>query len=541
MGLVRRQFDLVRRYGRPLSRGLLALAVGALCVSSAWAQSAPGKGAPTASQGEEEHKPLTKEQAKELFRSVDEILSFVSADTKLPISHSVKRKLITRDEVNKYLREKFEEDESAKRMARSEIVLKKFGLLDRDFHLEPFLISLLTEQVAGFYDNKTKTVNLLDWIEPDEQKPVLAHELTHALQDQRVGLTKWSEVGAQDIAKNVAEDNHHIQTDEADTARQAVAEGQAMVVFLDYTLRPTGKTLQNSPDMMARLKDTVSDTSGSPILARAPLLLQKSLLFPYSEGLSFEDAILVKAGKDAAFSAVLENPPASSFEIMHPAAYMAHVPVPVLRLPDIHPLIDAEYTPYDVGVMGEFDMRILTELFGGEQIAAALAPAWNGGIYYAAQRKSAVTAEAKASTASIGMFYESKWKNDDSARSFVRVYAGQLPRKYSGLVRRTKDEVDEGEQIYTTNEGDVLLSISGTSVFVSEGFPVQLARKLRDSIVSVQSDAPLQVAGSMGSEGPHASGDPGVDLVRLLSSAGVMKAAIRGESGASERYTLVKQ
>lgn len=541
MGLVRRQFDLVRRYGRPLSRGLLALAVGVLCVSSAWAQSAPGKGAPTAAQGEVEHKPLTKEQAKELFRSVDEILSFVSADTKLPISHSVKRKLITRDEVNKYLREKFEEDESAKRMARSEIVLKKFGLLDRDFHLEPFLISLLTEQVAGFYDNKTKTVNLLDWIEPDEQKPVLAHELTHALQDQRVGLTKWSEVGAQDIAKNVAEDNHHIQTDEADTARQAVAEGQAMVVFLDYTLRPTGKTLQNSPDMMARLKDTVSDTSGSPILARAPLLLQKSLLFPYSEGLSFEDAILVKAGKDAAFSAVLENPPASSFEIMHPAAYMAHVPVPVLRLPDIHPFIDAEYTPYDVGVMGEFDVRILTELFGGEQIAAALAPAWNGGIYYAAQRKSAVTAEAKASTASIGMFYESKWKNDDSARSFVRVYAGQLPRKYSGLVRRTKDEVDEGEQIYTTNEGDVLLSISGTSVFVSEGFPVQLARKLRDSIVSVQSDAPLQVAGSMGSEGPHASGDPGVDLVRLLSSAGVMKAAIRGESGASERYTLVKQ
>ena len=541
MGLVRRQFDLVRRYGRPLSRGLLALAVGALCVSSAWAQSAPGKGAPTASQGEAEHKPLTKEQAKELFRSVDEILSFVSADTKLPISHSVKRKLITRDEVNKYLREKFEEDESAKRMARSEIVLKKFGLLDRDFHLEPFLISLLTEQMAGFYDNKTKTVNLLDWIEPDEQKPVLAHELTHALQDQRVGLTKWSEVGAQDIAKNVAEDNHHIQTDEADTARQAVAEGQAMVVFLDYTLRPTGKTLQNSPNMMARLKDTVSDTSGSPILARAPLLLQKSLLFPYSEGLSFEDAILVKAGKDAAFSAVLENPPASSFEIMHPAAYMAHVPVPVLRLPDIHPLIDAEYTPYDVGVMGEFDVRILTELFGGEQIAAALAPAWNGGIYYAAQRKSAVTAEAKASTASIGMFYESKWKNDDSARSFLRVYAGELPRKYSGLVRRTKDEVDEGEQIYTTNEGDVLLSISGTSVFVSEGFPVQLARKLQDSIVSVQSDAPLQVAGSMGSEGPHASGDPGVDLVRLLSSAGVMKAAIRGESGASERYTLVKQ
>ena len=111
--------------------------------------------------------PLTKEQAKELFQSVDEILQFASQDTKLPIEHTVKRKLVTRDEVNKYLRERFKEDEGAKRLARSEAVLKKFGLLDRDFQLQSFLISLLTEQVAGFYDDKTKTVNLLDWIEPD--------------------------------------------------------------------------------------------------------------------------------------------------------------------------------------------------------------------------------------------------------------------------------------------------------------------------------------------------------------------------------------
>ncbi len=54
--------------------------------------------------GEAAQAPLTKDQAKELFRSVDEILAFASKDTKLPIEHSVKRKLITRDEVNKYLR-----------------------------------------------------------------------------------------------------------------------------------------------------------------------------------------------------------------------------------------------------------------------------------------------------------------------------------------------------------------------------------------------------------------------------------------------------
>lgn len=467
------------------------------------------------------HAPLTKQQADELFRSVDEILNFVNSDTKLPIQHSVKRKLITRDEVNKYLSDKFNEDEGAKRLARSEIVLKKFGLLDRDFQLRPFLISLLTEQVAGFYDDKSKTVNLLDWIEPEDQKPVLAHELTHALQDQKVGLTKWSVVGPEDVAKNAQQDNLHIQTDEADTARDAVAEGQAMVVYLDYTLRPTGRTLEKSPDLLSRLKDTVSDTSNSPILARAPLLLQKSLLFPYSEGLAFEDAVLLKSGKDAAFSSVLENPPSSTFEILHPNAYMTHAPVPVLRLPDVHPLVDPEYAPYDVGVMGEFDVRILAELFGGTQIADALTPEWNGGIYFAAQRKSAVTQEQKASTASLGLVYESQWRNEDSARSFGHVYEAELPRKYSGLTRRQKDEADDTEQVYTTNEGDVLLCVSGTSVFISEGFPLPLARKLRDSVVAAQGQGPLQIASDR-----SLRRDPGIELTHVISSAGIMKAGL---------------
>jgi hypothetical protein len=468
---------------------------------------------------------MTKDQAKDLFRSVDEILGFVSSDTKLPIEHSVKRKLISRDEVNRYLKSKFDEDESAKRMERSEIVLKKFGLLDRDFHLRPFLLALLTEQIAGFYDNKTKTVNLLDWIQPEEQKPVLAHELTHALQDQKVGLSKWSDVSLTGISHTVEEDNKHLQVDEAETAREAVAEGQAMAVFIDYTLRSTGKTIVDAPELAEKMRDSAADNGGSPVMARAPLLLQESLLFPYSEGLGFEQAILVKAGKEAAFGGVLANPPSSSFEIMHPAAYMRHTPVPVLRLPDIHPLIEADYTPYDLGVMGELDVRILAELFGGREIAEALAPAWNGGVYYAAQRKSAVTEAEKESTASIGLLYSSRWKNADSARTFLRIYSAQIPRKYSGVVRRQKDELDESEQVYSTNEGDVYLSISGSGVFVSEGFDLALARKLRDRIQSVQSDAPLQVAGEMEMH------EPALTMAHALSSFGVLKAS------GIERYT----
>jgi hypothetical protein len=189
--------------------------------------------------------------------------------------------------------------------------------------------------------------------------------------------------------------------------------------------------------------------------------------------------------------------------------------------------------------MGEFDVKVLTELFGGDAAAAELTPEWKGGIYYAAQRRSAVTAEAKESTASIALLYESKWRNEGAARSFLRVYADELPRKYSTLVRRSKDEADANEQVYSTNEGDVLLTIDGTGVFVSEGFPLELARRLRESIAGAQSDAPLELAGADAKDreglpdtGLHGMNlpDPGLSLVRMISSAGVMKAAMeRGE------------
>ncbi|MGA7169221.1 MAG: hypothetical protein WBX08_08735, partial [Candidatus Sulfotelmatobacter sp.] len=143
---------------------------------------------------------ITPHEAEELFHSVDEILAFDSKQTGLPIKKTVKRRLTSRDEVEAYLT-KHMKDEDVKRLQRSELVLKKFGLLPRDFDLEKLLVSLLREQVAGYYDPKTKTVNLLDWVPMEEQEPVMAHELTHALQDQTVGLDKWMKRGEKDLGE----------------------------------------------------------------------------------------------------------------------------------------------------------------------------------------------------------------------------------------------------------------------------------------------------------------------------------------------------
>jgi hypothetical protein len=466
---------------------------------------------------------ITPDQARELFADVGQILQFASTDTKFPIRRTVKSRLITRAEVEKYLISKMNDDKDAKRMEREEIVLKKFGLIDSDFQLRPFLVKLLDEQIAAYYDSKTKTVNLLNWIAPEQQKPVLAHELTHALQDQDVNLDKWESPGADTISRNYKQDQHHVATDEDDTAREAVVEGQAMAVFVDYTLSPYGRSLRNSPELVGPLIEqmTGDNSSRDPVLARAPLLLQESLLFPYKYGLKFEaDLIADEKDPSAPYAGVLARPPASSYEVMNPREYERHVKVPVLTMPNIHSIIDADYTPWDIGVMGELDVRILSELFGGTDAVREFTPAWDGGIYYAAQRKDAPD---KTSTDSVALFYLSQWTSPDVAADFARMYVHELGQQYSRVTHDTQDESDLSEQIYQTEQGPVLIVTKGKDVFVSESFPLDIARKLGFFMMSAQQESGTQIA-SASLLVPQS--DLAGNLVHFMASCGVMKAAL---------------
>jgi len=520
-------------FGGALIALLIAVSIGAQTTPNTPVQPPPQGSAADQASGQakapapETH--ITPQQAKELFGSVGPILQFASEDTKLPIRHQVKPHLTTRNEVEKYLLEKMKDDKDAKRMERSEIVLKKFGLIDADFHLQSFLVKLLDEQIAAYYDSKTKTVNLLDWIAPDTQKPVLAHELTHALQDQRVNLDKWQSQTSDDLSHSYAEDRKHIATDEDDTAREAVLEGQAMAVFIDYSLAPAHRSLRNSPGIIDNLLDTMADDGDSPVLSRAPLLLQESLLFPYKDGLKFE-AALVSDSKNptAAYAGVLDRPPASSYEIMNPPAYEQETKVPLLNMPDIHPVIDAQYNPYDIGVMGELDVRILAELFGGKEVAAELTPAWDGGIYYAAQKKDAPD---KGSTASVGLLYLSQWKSEETAADFVKMYADELGRKYSHVARNNSEESSQDEQVYDTSEGPVLIVTSGKDVFVSESFDLTTARKLQFLMLGAQQASGQNTAfNRVPDMGRSSVSVPTSDLtgglVRLMAHCGMMKAAV---------------
>ena len=522
---------------------------------------APTQPAPQADAADKTH--ITPEQAKKLFALVDELIKFSSDESGLPVKSTVKRQLTTRNAVESYIREKFDEDEGAKRLQKDEIVLKKLGLLDHDFQLKPFLLALLKEQVEAYYDAKTKTVNMLDWVDIDEQKPVLAHELTHALQDQRIDLDKWNDQTPDDVSTNSSDDTDHLAKDELDTARDAVVEGQATAVMMDYILKPMGKSLVKDPEIMDLVKGQMASAENSPVLARAPILLSESLLFPYREGLSFEQDLWMDQGKTAAFAGALDQPPTSSWEIINPREFEHHGIPAIPLLPNIHPLVDPLYKPYDIGQVGELDLKILTQLFGGDTASKEITPAWDGGIYWAGQRLSATPTE-QASTSSISLFYLSAWKSEASAQAFAHLYADSLGRKYSGLHRdaAAPAPVDAPagtvEQVYTTNEGPVIITVRGKLVFVSESFDLPMARKLASLLLDAQGSGELKQASltmpaephstasstttlrSPGSQSTAQSSQPAFptlsgNLVQFFAESGVMKSAVDAAMQAAQQ------
>jgi hypothetical protein len=439
----------------------------------------PPNDEPAKEERPKEEVTITPRQAEELFHSVDEILEFDSKQTGLPIKKEVKRKLTSRDEVVSYLT-KHLNDEDTKRLRRSELVLKKFGLLPRDFNLETFLVALLREEVAGYYDPKTKTVNLLDWVPIEEQEPVMAHELTHALQDQSFGLQKWMKRGEKDLGEIKKDPTPaDIENDEMDNAREAVIEGQAQAMMFQYALAPTGHTITNSPALVdAMEEETLTGTPGTKVFNDAPIFMKESLTFPYSYGMQFVVTLMQKGGKEKAFAAVLQNPPHTTRQIMQPDTYLSREKIEPMRVPDFkHDF--KNYEKFDIGAMGEFDVAVLIEQYAGKPLSKHLCPEWRGGYYYAAKRKADPISDS-AGTAALGLLYVSRWSSADKAAEFAEIYARSLKQRYkkadeigdstpaADLQSGSKTDVLKGRHAWTTEEGAVVIEEEGDTVFVSE-------------------------------------------------------------------------
>ena len=426
---------------------------------------------------------ITKAQAKELFRSVEVILNFASRDTGLPIKSEVKRHLITRESVEKYVNKRMKDDKDAQRLEQSRLVLEKFGLLPKGYDLHSEFLRMLAEQVAAYYDTKTKSVNLLDWVPPDTQKPVLAHELTHALQDQKIGLEKWERAGAKD--DNPLPDPQEYVVEEAQAARQCVAEGQAMVVLFDYTLAPVGKDVISAPEIVEAMRAGMADSKDSPVFAAAPMFLRESLMMPYTWGTDFVRTVLTKKGKGAAYGGMLENPPVDTRQIMEPETYLLNQVVAAPEIPDLDKLVAPAYERFDFGGMGEFDVYLLARQYGGDDAPKDHYPHWRGGYYFAAHAKTAPKDQ-------IAMLYFSRWDSPESARTFAKLYADYLPKRYKNVSWVASCPTGPGISSCShaeamTEQGKVVMEFHDNDLLILEGYDDAVVERARDVLLGGKS------------------------------------------------------
>jgi hypothetical protein len=150
------------------------------------------------------------------------------------------------------------------------------GLIPDTLDLAALLLDLYTEQIVGYYDPETKTLYAVEGVPAESLRPVVAHELVHALQDQHADLDSL-------ISRERGNDRQ--------VAAQAAIEGHAMLVmFALLAGEAAGQivdpaTLPNPAEQLRLAME--SPGADLPVFRRAPRALQEMLLFPYVAGASF--------------------------------------------------------------------------------------------------------------------------------------------------------------------------------------------------------------------------------------------------------------
>ncbi|HLH16544.1 MAG TPA: hypothetical protein VKX45_04960 [Bryobacteraceae bacterium] len=359
----------------------------------------------------------------------------------MELHHPVPCDFITKAKINEFLKKRVSEVAKPDEIRAEELTLKKFGLVPQDFDLAKNTVDLLTEQAAAFYDYDKKKLFITETTPSDTQEPVLAHELSHALADQNFNLAKFIRQGR--------------KSDDGATARLAVMEGQATWMMSEYLARKMGQSLRNSPELVATMS-SLSESGGGqyPVFDKAPLYERISLVFPYTKGMLFQNAVLQHDGK-AGFAEVFRRPPSSTQQILHPEKYFADVKPEVPDLPEVK--LPRGYKGLVGGTMGELEHGILLEQYLGKERAAELAPHWRGCNFELQESKK----EGR-----VVLRYAVRWDSEDAARQYFAAYREILSKKWKkmSVAAESADTVtgtgDDG-RFELRRTGDTVTSVEG--------------------------------------------------------------------------------
>lgn len=401
------------------------LAIRVALLAAAWAACAAGQ---------------TDSRAQKLCGEANGIAVELTKITGMPLKHPVPCDFITKEKVNEFLKKRVKEVAKPEEIRAEELTLKKFGLVPPDFNLETSTVDLLTEQAAAFYDYDRKKLFITETTPSESQEPVLAHELAHALADQSFNLARYIRQGR--------------KSDDGATARMAVMEGQATWIMSEYLARKNGQTLKDSPALV-QMMSSMSETGAGqyPVFESAPLYERMTLIFPYTKGMLFQNALFQRDGQ-AGFAEPFRKPPLSTQQILHPEKYFDGVKPSEPELPNFK---EKGYKGLVGGTLGELEHSILLEQYEGKERARELAPHWKGSSFELMENKKA---------ARVVLLYAVELDSEDAARAYFAAYREILGKKWKSMAIATEaaDEVtgtgDDG-RFELRRKGAIVTSIEG--------------------------------------------------------------------------------
>jgi hypothetical protein len=236
-----------------------------------------------------------------------------------------------------------------------------------------------------------------------------------------------------------------------------VMEGQATWLMTEVMARRNGQSVVNSPELLDAMSGASADETPSPqypVFNSVPLYLRETLIFPYTEGARFQNAVYKKKGA-ASFAEVFRHPPDTSQQILHPDKYFDHVEATQPSFPKIAP--GKGFKDLSEGMLGELDHSILLRQYGAGEEAADIAPHWKGGRYSLIENKKQQR---------VILRYVSQWDSPESARDFFRFYPRALGKKWKKLeIAVQNDDTVSG----TGDDGYFVVKLTGAVVSSVEG------------------------------------------------------------------------
>lgn len=351
----------------------------------------------------------------DLLKAADEVLQQVARIRGLAPKGNIKKGIVSRDDIARYLNERVREEYEEIDLLREGKVLKKLGLIPPAMDYEKFMLKLLTEQIGGYYDPEKKTFFIADWIPLEQQKQIMAHELLHALQDQHFDL------------ESLMKQDRKVHNDDLVLAHHALFEGDGVAVMLDYVLEPAGRNFTQLPNLVdTMLGQRPAMEAEFEVFNQAPPFLKEMLLFPYAQGAGFLQT--VRASESwAAVNRIYSDLPASSEQILHPDKYVKQRDRPQLvAINDPARLLGPGWASHYRNVLGEFTIHLILKLHLSDDEAARASAGWGGDQLLLAEKGEA-----------SGVFSESVWDTTADAEEFYAAIGKWLQRR---LPRGTKSE-----------------------------------------------------------------------------------------------------